>query len=498
VSRNIVRGFLSIFGADVGKLLLSLAITPIIVRVLGGKGYGDYAFLLSVLGITMIFVNAGIFDGVRKYVAENREDLNWKSNVFAFYLRVALVVAVCVSGLVVLLGHFGLVEMAFGERYETYVYLVAGLIVTRQLASLARGTLMGFGYEQFSEPLRLLRLVLMAVVGIPLAVVGFGVSGLLAGRLVARTVVAGISLGVVFRQVNRRSITARLPDGFPRRELVSFNSLSVVLLLLTMSLYHVDVLLLKAFTNSSTVGYYKAALVVAEMLWFAPQAFQMVLLHSSSELWSEQNTEYITEIASRTTRYTLLLSLLLGLGLFTLADTFVPLYFGREFEPATMPLLFLLPGTIGFAVVRPTIAISQGKGALRDLIYATGTASVLNLLLNVTLIPRYGMVGAAVGTSVSYGSMFALHVRSARKFGFDPLDDLRAGRIAATAIPTMAIIFALSKVLPGRLLALAVVPPVGFLVYTGLAVYLGALDGEEIDRLLEKVQLENLPLVSPD
>jgi O-antigen/teichoic acid export membrane protein len=498
VDRSIVRGFLSIFGADVGKLLLSLAITPIIVRVLGGKGYGDYAFLLSVLGIAMIFVNVGIFDGVRKYVAENRDDPNWKANVFAFYLRVALVVAVGVSMLVIALGQIGVVGMAFGQRYEIYVYLVAGLIVTRQLATLARGTLMGFGYEQFSEPLRLLRLVLMAVVGIPLAVVGFGVSGLLAGRLVARAAVAAISLSVVFRKVDRRSLTARLPDGFPRRELFSFNSLSVVLLLLTMSLYHVDVLLLKGFTNSSTVGYYKAALVVAEMLWFAPQAFQMVLLHSSSELWSEQNTEYITEIASRTTRYTLLLSLLLGLGLFALADAFVPLYFGKEFEPATAPLLFLLPGTIGFAVVRPTIAISQGKGDLRNLIHATGIASVLNLVLNVTLIPRYGMVGAAIGTTVGYGSMFALHVRSARKFGFDPLADLRAGRIAVTAIPTMAVIVALSEFLPGQLLSLVVVPPVGFLVYTGLAIYVGALDGEEIDRLLDRVQLEDIPLVSPD
>lgn len=51
---NILRGFIAIIGSKVGSLLLGVVITPFIVRLLGSAQYGDYAFLLSVLGVTMI------------------------------------------------------------------------------------------------------------------------------------------------------------------------------------------------------------------------------------------------------------------------------------------------------------------------------------------------------------------------------------------------------------------------------------------------------------
>jgi O-antigen/teichoic acid export membrane protein len=56
---NLLRGFISIFGSKVATIVLGLMITPLLVRLLGTAEYGDYAFLISILGITMILVNAG-------------------------------------------------------------------------------------------------------------------------------------------------------------------------------------------------------------------------------------------------------------------------------------------------------------------------------------------------------------------------------------------------------------------------------------------------------
>lgn len=498
MERSIVRGFLSIFGGRVGKLILGVVSTPIVVRVLGDANYGNYATVLSILGVVWIFVNAGIFDGIRKYIAEDREASDWESDVFVFYLQVGLVLAVTAALLVVAATYLGVVRAVFGREFESHFYFLAGILVVRQLWAVARGALMGFGYESLSEPIRVFRLVLLLSVGVPLAFVGFDVDGMLAGRLVSATLVTLGGYLLVVRKISFGSLTASVPREFPRRELLSFNTLSVILTFLMASLYHTDVVLLNLWVGSSETGHYKAALVLAEFIWFGPRALQMVLLHSTSELWSNERHERITELASRATRYSLLLTLLLAIGLGALAEAFVPLYFGSSFAPAVTPLLLLLPGTIGFAVTRPIFAIGQGEGSLRVLIYATVVAAALNLGLNVLLIPEFGMVGAAVATSIGYGSMFALHVWSARTIGFDPIRDLRVGRIALTAIPSAVVIALLANAVDSGLLALAVVPPVGFLVFAALSYSSGAIDATEVGELTSRLPLRRLPFVSPD
>jgi len=53
-------------------------------------------------------------------------------------------------------------------------------------------------------------------------------------------------------------------------------------------------------------------------------------------------------IASRATKYTLVTTTLIIVGLATLADDFIPLYFGADFAVAVTPMILLLPGVLGF------------------------------------------------------------------------------------------------------------------------------------------------------
>lgn len=480
---NIVRGFVSILGSKIGALLLGVVITPLLIRFLGSGLYGDYAFLLSVLGVTMILANAGIFDGTRKYIAEDNDDPNWVEQVFGFYLRVAVLLALLAAATFVLFSWLGLAERFLGAGFEVYFYLLGLLIVARQANSVARGGLMGLGLEDRSEPLIVFRQLLFGLSALSLLYLGYDVAGVLIGHILSLLVSATIAYAFFFNRVDIRSVFTRVPDDFPKRELLSFNSLSIVLILLTASLYHVDILFLRLLVGDQATGYYRAALVVAEFLWFVPNALQMVLLHSSSELWSDDRTDRITELSSRTTRYNLSFVLLLAIGLWALADDFLPLYFGPEFEASVVPLLVLLPGVIGFALARPMFAIGQGKGDLRILIVATGVAALINIVLNGLLIPRYGALGAAAATSIGYGSMAIFHTLAARRIGFDPVRDLRLVRILVVAVLSAAIILGIAALIDSSLLSLMIVPPSGFVIYSVLSFRLKVVTPEELDPI---------------
>jgi O-antigen/teichoic acid export membrane protein len=486
MSNQTVSGILSVLGGKVGSLSIRLVYMPLLVRILGSDNYGDYAFLLSMFAIITTFAHAGISAGIRKYMVEERDSEGWKEHVFAFYTRLAVGLSILGGAGLVFFGVFGPVEELFGTGFSLYFVLLAGLLVANQLYYVSRYTLIGLHFEQYSESLLVVRRIFFAIFGLSLAYLGFDVAGVLAGTALSFLVYVVVATWILQTRIDITAVFRSVPTDFPAKELFSFNAYNTVFILVTISLYNVDLLLLQPIAGSQETGLYKAALVIAEFVWLIPTAVQIIFIQSSSEMWSRDAHEEITSMASKATRYTMVFTTLLLLGIAALATPFMTLYFGSEFSGAVTPLLLLLPGVLGFAVARPIYAIGQGKGELRLLILATGIAAAINLGLNLLLIPRYGMSGAAVATSIGYGSMVVFHYFAARQIGYNPFGDLRLARIGITVIVAAPVIFGVSSVIDSRILSLLIVPPVGFAAYSTLALRTEAISTDEIIPLLDR------------
>lgn len=494
---SVVNRVVAVLGSSLGIQAITIAFTPILVRLLGVKAYGEYAFMLSVLSISTVVVSAGTFDSARKFMAERRETANWREHILGVYARVVLALGALLALTFVAVGRFGVVESLLGEAYVPYFYLLALLVPLQAAFELSRSTLMGLDLEARSEPLFVIQRLLFALLALTLVWIGWGVTGVLVGRAVAFASVLVVMVILIHNELNMAAAIRLAPSSFPRRTLLSYNTSTVALKILMTSLYNLDIALLGVLVGSTATGSYRAALVIAGFIWLIPTAIQVGLLHSTSQLWADGAYGRITTRSSRAVRLTLVFTLLLVLGVAALADPLVSVYFGTEFTTTADVLLFLLPGTLGFAVARPIIAINQGHGDLRPVLLATGSAAGLNLILNVVLIPLYGPVGAAVATSVGYGSMVVFHIIAARTLGFNPIDDLRPARIATTAALGAIPIFSLARSLEGDILSLAVVPPVGFAVYMLLALRTRAVDLTEARQIIMFTPVNRIKKVLP-
>lgn len=484
-TENLFSRFLSLASAKVASTVLAVISTPIIVRLLGPSGYGDYAVLLSVFSLYMIPISGTITEGIQKFVGEDRGQDGWTEGVIRFYAVLGGGVVLVGASLLLAGTVAGLPSRYFGPAFDQYFLLLVAFVLASQYQAFGSHAVLGFGLEQLSGPLSVLKKFGTVSIGIVLLLEGYGVVGVLVGHIASNFVVGTLAALIILRELDLRSLVH--PPSIPYRELLSFNVMNVGLVLLSMSLYHIDLVMLRLLTDGETTGFYKAALALAEYLWFVPIVVQRLLLHSTSELWSSDKNDAIDALSSRVTRQILLLVVLLAVGLGVLAPRVMGLYYGPPFVVATTPLLILLPGTIAFAAARPLKAISQGSGRVRVLLFAVGGAAGINFVLNALLIPRYQMTGAAVATSIGYGSMFLFTLLAARRIGFDPLEDLRPVRITATAAVTAVPIYAADRLLAPDYLALAIVPPLGAVVYTATAVWTGALDVDELAPVTDQV-----------
>jgi O-antigen/teichoic acid export membrane protein len=480
MNRTLLSALGAVFSGRIAIFVAGALITPLLTRLLGPAAYGQYATILAIFSLVKILMVSGIDVGAKKYLSEERSIENWKNYVWTCYVRWSLAWGGIFSLAIAALAYEGFVAAFLGSEYVILFYLLTILAFSTQFRTLCLSSLMGLHLEKYSEPLKVIEKVSFGVIAVFLAYRGFGVRGVMVGQISSVLLTLAISLLILRRHIDVLGFFWQLPDKFPKSELIWFNNSSIVYVFFLSSLYHVDVLVLKMLTGEELVGYYKAALVIVGLLWLFPKSLQQVLIQSVSELWRSDSVTKINSLSSKTTRYVLLITVLLSIGLAVLADIFIPFYFGQDYAPAVEPLLILLPGTICFAIARPSLAITNAKGDMMPLIIATGIGAGINLLLNLLFIPLFGILGAAVATTVGYTSLLVAQVICARYVGYNPVSGIRPVRIAITGILTGVSIYYVKTLAPEPTIALVTVPPIGGVLFGLFAIWTGAITFEEI------------------
>ena len=163
----------------------------------------------------------------------------------------------------------------------------------------------------------------------------------------------------------------------------------------------VDVFLLAALgVAASDIGLYAAAVSVVAPLRLIPGALGTVLLPRLAGAHEADAAEFTAAVVRPST----LLMLVAALALAGIGAVAIPLLFGRDYAPAVTPFLVLLPGVTAVTVSRVLARYFAAVGRQRALLVLDGAALLLNVGLNWVLIPRAGIVGAALASLISYSA----------------------------------------------------------------------------------------------
>jgi O-antigen/teichoic acid export membrane protein len=200
----------------------------------------------------------------------------------------------------------------------------------------------------------------------------------------------------------------------------------------------VDVFLLAALgVSARDIGLYAAAVSVVSPLRLVPGALGTALLPRLAGAPDAEAAEFTASVARQGT----LGMIAIALGLVPAGMIGIPLLFGSDYADAVTPFLWLLPGMAALALSRVLSRYFAAVHRQRALLALRAAALVANVGLNLWLIPRFGIVGAALASLVSYGAealavaaLFLLDSgRTAREAVALRASDLEPYRAAAAA-----------------------------------------------------------------
>mgnify|MGYP001024817220 CR=1 FL=1 len=385
---SIAGSGLAIGASTAVRLATGLAIGIIVARMLGPGAKGELALLQQLPAIAALLSALG-FDAAHGYfVGRHRRDA--AAAVSDSVVHALIAGPVSVPALVLVMR---LLVPALAEVPPATLVIAASAAPVLVLASLLGGVLTGQG--------RLGRQALAGGLAASASLVVVA-SLALSGRLTLAAVVGAGLLGAVVSAVTSLIATgARTPVrpsrsriaerwGYARRSYVQ--SVTGYLEL------RQDIVLLGILGPAAGVGLYSVGASVAELLFYLPQVLASAL---TARALQEDAAEGAAITASITRLLVAALVVMAGV-VAVIARPLVTGVFGAQFAPAASVVWLLLPGIVIWGVASQSGAYLASHGRLFPKV-STATL-LLNLALNLALIPVLGIQGAAISTSISYAA----------------------------------------------------------------------------------------------
>ncbi len=388
--RTIAKNTVILLVATVLSYILMFFVNIFIARYLGAEEFGILSLAIALTGIFTIFTDLGLNTLTIREIARNK-------TLTRDYLINITVIKILLAILTLFIVFFTVNIFGYTEEVSYIIYLITFSIIFTAFTSIFNSIFQAYEQMEYMSVGNILNSAILfmgVVIGIfcKLDIFFFAMVYIIASIVVLvysfiiytwKFPIPKINIDLSFWKL---TLKEALPFGVTN----IFGSIY----------YWIDSVMLSKMVGNEVVGWYNAAY----RLMFVFLSIYTVYLASIFPVMSkfyETSNEYLKFSYERSYKYLLIISLPIAFGTTLLADKIILLIYGAGYIPAifalqiliwTVPLLFIngLSGYVLGAVNRQMV-----------LTKITFIGVVLNIILNLILIPKFSFIGSSVATVVT-------------------------------------------------------------------------------------------------
>lgn len=374
-------------------LILGLIITIIIARILGPEKKGIYSLAILLPTLLITFTNLGISSATIFHIGKKKYSLEQ-------ILGNNIIFSVLISAFTIILGLISISlfsDSLFAGVKKEYLFLALLIIPFQLFLLFIISILWGLQKIKKYNLIHLLKiLVFFLLVGIFLLWFRLEIKTIIIAQIISSIPAVILLLFWVNKKI--RGISLKFNKLYFKDSL-KYGSKVYLADLSSFLHIRIDIFLINIFINPLAVGLYSVSAAMTQKLWLITNSIATVLFPRVS---SETDKKRLKEFTPLVCRTTLFITLLAAIFLILISHWLIVLLFSRAYSGSILPFNILLIGTI--AISGWNILANDLMGRGKPQIYARLSIGsvILNILLNVFLIPRFGIIGAAWSTTISY------------------------------------------------------------------------------------------------
>jgi len=398
-----VRGILKGAGVVYFGLILNMGIAFLAQRFaavhLSINGFGSLLSGTALLDVGAVVAGLGLSSGLTRYLprVDSEKQLPLAKYTFLVVVPLSLVVAVptVVSADAIAARVFGDPEIAISLR------IFGATIPFAAILSLAIGGIRGRMVSRYRvyikdilHPSIRFGLIIIAVV------VGAGQAGFAAGYAIPYVVGAVVAVGLFWKVLPAGGGLQSARTVFP--EMVRYSLPFTVTGLAGFVYRSIDIFLVLYLLDSRAVGIYGVAYAFARLIAMFSSAFSYLSTPVSSQLESEGNVNRAVSVQETISRWILIATLGAVVPMSIFASDFLGLIYRPAYASGGSVLVILVFGFAVKNVLQTHGPILEALGKSKFAAFNTSMAAIVNVIANLALIPRFGIEGAAIATSISF------------------------------------------------------------------------------------------------
>lgn len=428
--RVLVSGAGSSFVWRSGGYALGFLLQVITARSMSGESFGRFWYVASLMNTLALAGAFGYDTATVRFVPQYLVQSS-KSALAGFLrhrARRVLTASVLISAVVIV------VVLAFGARLAPELrltFLIGSLVLpVASYASILEGSLRALKKASIAQiGLAIIRPIALIIFVALLSWTGSEIRApvVMAGHLLA-FVLAWAALNTWWRRFLPQGAADAKPDLSNSKVWASTARAMLLVTGFSLVLFQADIVLTGVFLGTTAAGHYVVGSKIASLVVFVLTAVNFIAAPMISDAFGGGRSADIRRIAYLAVRLSAIASLLLGAGLLLFGHQLLSL-FGAPFADAYRPMAILVMGQLVNAVCGPVSLLLTMTGRHVVVARVLGSGAVLNVALNVLLIPNMGIAGAAVATAIT--NVFvnvALVVMVRRELGFVTLAALSPRR----------------------------------------------------------------------
>jgi O-antigen/teichoic acid export membrane protein len=387
------RNVLETYGTRLLVVAVTFATAIVIARELGPAGRGLFAVAATLGAIGAQFGNLGLHASNIYYVAKDRALLP-----ALIGNTLAVVFAACV------IAALGGIAFVFWPKlspvHGTLLLLALASVPVGLAYMLTQGLLLGVNevraYNNIECGGKLLALVLICI----LALLHGGTVELYFGMTLASVMVT--FLWALLRLRRDSAEPPKLSFALFRQS-IGIGMRAYTIALFGFLLLRIDLLMVKYMLGATEAGYYSISQVLAENTMMFPVVVGLLLFPKLSAI---KEREEKMQLANKAVLATAALMLPAVVVAALAAAPIISIAFGGNFLPAVSPFAWLMPGSYFLGIETVMVQLLNSEGFPPIIVVAWIVDTIINVALNFWAIPRYGITGASVVSSVCYFLMF--------------------------------------------------------------------------------------------
>jgi O-antigen/teichoic acid export membrane protein len=402
ISRNAVFAM----ATQLATAAFTAVLTIYLVRVLGPSAFGTFALAMGITGLVLRPSDLGTTQSAARFVAEHHGNRDSILGVLGMAFRTRLATAAAMAVTLFLLaapiaGLYGTPELTWPLRGAAISLF--GQCIFRFAASIfvaLRRTSNGF-------VLTLSESAMEFSATIVLVALGSGATGAAFGRAIGYLFGAALGFIALARFLDHSPLFGTGSSPVSRREFVAYAGALLIVVGVFTAYTQIDLLLLGAYLGTHAVGIFAAPLRLIGFLGYPGLALSQALAPRLAR-HPDQPSEVPKLI--RGLRYIVIVQAALLAFVTTWAGPISEVALGSQFAASADVLRALAPYVFLTGLGPVLVAPLNYMGEARRRIPISIATLAANVILDVILIPRIGVYGAAIGTSSAYAIYVGAHL----------------------------------------------------------------------------------------